>query len=249
MVKRNLFLMSSSAVHGFGYLEHAQTDLTSFFESNNVQKVLFIPYALTNYDAYTERVGSVLKRWGFSCKGIHTFPDPVEAVQGAEAIYIGGGNTFLLLRTLYEEQLIDLIRDRVMKHGVPYVGSSAGTNVATRSIHTTNDMPIVYPPSFEALRLVPFNINPHYIDPDVNGTHKGETRPERISQFHELNDVPVLGLREGATLLVSGESATLIGPPTELPGVSYGARLFRKNQQPVEFEPLSSLSFLLKEEV
>uniref|UniRef100_A0A182Y7T3 dipeptidase E n=1 Tax=Anopheles stephensi TaxID=30069 RepID=A0A182Y7T3_ANOST len=248
MVKRNLFLMSSSAVHGFGYLEHAQTDLTSFFESNSVQKVLFIPYALTDYDAYTEKVGSVLKRWGFSCKGIHTYPDPCAAVQQAEAIYIGGGNTFLLLRTLYEKQLIDPIRDRVLNHGVPYVGSSAGTNVATRSIHTTNDMPIVYPPSFEALGLVPFNINPHYIDPDVNGTHKGETRPERISQFHELNDAPVLGLREGSTLFVGGESATLIGPPTKLPGVSYGARLFRKNQEPVEFEPLSSLSFLLKED-
>ncbi|XP_050072059.1 probable alpha-aspartyl dipeptidase [Anopheles maculipalpis] len=248
MVKRKLFLMSSSAVHGFGYLEHAQQDLTSFFESNSVQKVLFIPYALTDYAAYTAKVGSVLKGWGFGCTGIHTCPDPFEALQEAEAIYIGGGNTFLLLRTLYEKELLEPIRDRVMKHGVPYVGSSAGTNVATRSIQTTNDMPIVYPPSFDALGFIPFNINPHYIDPEVNGKHKGETRPERINQFHELNDAPVLGLREGATLFVDGWSATLIGPPSPVPGVNYGARLFRKNQEPVEYAPLSSLSFLLKEE-
>ncbi|XP_052900653.1 probable alpha-aspartyl dipeptidase [Anopheles moucheti] len=247
MAKRNLFLMSSSAMHGFGYLEHAQTDMTNFLKRNSVQKVLFIPYALTDYDGYTERVGSVLKRWGFSCNGIHTFTDPVEAVKNAEAIYIGGGNTFLLLRTLYEKQLVEPIRDRVLKNGVPYVGSSAGTNVATRSIQTTNDMPIVHTPTFDALALVPFNINPHYIDPDANGKHMGETRAERIKQFHELNDAPVLGLREGTTLFVNGDNATLIGPPAEAPNACYDARLFRKNQEPAEYAPSSNLNFLLKE--
>uniref|UniRef100_A0A182PNR4 dipeptidase E n=1 Tax=Anopheles epiroticus TaxID=199890 RepID=A0A182PNR4_9DIPT len=247
MGKRQLLLMSSSAVHGFGYLEHAEEDLTSFLQQHSVQRVLFVPYALTDHDAYTEKVGSVLRKLGFSCTGIHTQPDPVAAVHAAEAIYIGGGNTFLLLRTLYERQLVAAIRERVLQHGVPYVGSSAGTNVATRSIQTTNDMPIVQPPSFEALALVPFNINPHYIDPDVNGKHKGETRQERINQFHELNESPVLGLREGTALFVDGDRATLVGPHPSVPGECYDARLFRKGQESAVYKVGSDLSFLLKQ--
>uniref|UniRef100_A0A182KB05 dipeptidase E n=1 Tax=Anopheles christyi TaxID=43041 RepID=A0A182KB05_9DIPT len=247
MGKRQLFLMSSSAVHGFGYLEHAETDLSSFLKHNSVQKVLFVPYALTDHDGYTERVGSVLRKWGFACNGIHTFADPVAAVRAAEAIYIGGGNTFLLLRTLYERGLVGEIRERVLQHGVPYVGSSAGTNVATRSIQTTNDMPIVQPPSFEALALVPFNINPHYIDPEPNGTHKGETRPERINQFHELNDAPVLGLPEGTVLFVDGDRATMMGPQPTVPGTVYDARLFRKGQESMLYKIGSDLSFLLQQ--
>ncbi|XP_058444508.1 probable alpha-aspartyl dipeptidase isoform X2 [Malaya genurostris] len=238
MSQRQLFLMSSSAVHGYEYLQHAQSDISSFLKKNNVSKVLFIPYALTNHDSYTEKVGKVLKRWGFECEGIHSSPNPVRAVNEAQAIYIGGGNTFLLLKTLYDQGLVELIRIRVLNHAVPYVGSSAGTNVATRSIHTTNDMPIVYPPSFSALALVPFNINPHYLDPEVGGTHKGETREERLIQFHELNDAPVLGLREGSTLLVDGEKATLIG--------TRPARLFYRGSEPEEFEVGADLSFLLK---
>lgn len=201
--------------------------------------MLFIPYALADHDGYTEKVGTVLKRWGFDCEGVHSKPDPLEAVLEAQAIYIGGGNTFLLLKSLYECGLVEPIRDRVLNHSVPYVGSSAGTNVATKSIHTTNDMPIVYPPSFDALALVPFNINPHYLDPEVGGKHQGETREERISQFHEHNEAPVLGLREGSTLLVDGDRATLIG--------TRKARLFRRGQEPAEFDAGADLSFLLKQ--
>ncbi|XP_040174302.1 probable alpha-aspartyl dipeptidase [Anopheles arabiensis] len=247
MGKRQLLLMSSSAVHGFGYLEHAESDLTSFLKHNSVQEVLFVPYALTDHDGYTERVGSVLRKLGFGCTGIHTAPDPVRAVQTAQAIYIGGGNTFLLLDTLYRRQLVGPIRERVLHHGVPYVGSSAGTNVATRTIQTTNDMPIVQPASFEALALVPFNINPHYLDPEPNGTHKGETRPERINQFHELNAAPVLGLAEGTALFVDGDRATLIGPQPAVPGTPYDARLFRKGEESVLYKVGSDLSFLLRE--
>uniref|UniRef100_A0A023EL13 dipeptidase E n=1 Tax=Aedes albopictus TaxID=7160 RepID=A0A023EL13_AEDAL len=236
--KRQLFLMSSSAVHGYEYLQHAEQDLSNYFKKNNVSKVLFVPYALADYDRYTEKVGTVLKRWGFDCEGVHSKPDPVAAVREAQAIYIGGGNTFLLLKTLYDRGLVEPIRDRVLNHSVPYVGSSAGTNVATKSIRTTNDMPIVYPPSFDALALVPFNINPHYLDPEVGGTHKGETREERILQFHEQNEAPVLGLREGSTLLVDGEKATLIG--------TRKARLFRQGKEPEEFEAGADLSFLMK---
>lgn len=238
MAKRQVFLMSSSAVHGYEYLQHAESDITAYFKKNNVSKVLFVPYALSNHDSYTDKVGTVLKRWGFECEGIHTHADPVQAVNSAQAIYIGGGNTFLLLKSLYDNGLVTPIRERVLKHGVPYVGSSAGTNVATRSIHTTNDMPIVFPPTFDALALVPFNINPHYLDPEVGGTHKGETREERIMQFHEQNDSPVLGLREGSTLLVDGDQATLIGQRE--------ARLFRRGKQPQEFKAGTDFSFLLK---
>ncbi|XP_055617949.1 probable alpha-aspartyl dipeptidase [Toxorhynchites rutilus septentrionalis] len=237
MGKRQLFLMSSSAVHGYEYLQHAEKDISAYFKKNNVSKVLFIPYALSNHAGYTEKVGTVLKRWGFDCEGIHTHNNPVQAVREAQAIYIGGGNTFLLLKSLYDNGLVEPIRDRVLIEAVPYVGSSAGTNVATRSIHTTNDMPIVYPPTFDALGLVPFNINPHYLDPDVSGTHKGETRQERIEQFHELNEAPVLGLREGSTLLLDGDNAKLIGTSS--------ARLFRPQKDPEEFESGADLSFLL----
>ncbi|XP_053678535.1 probable alpha-aspartyl dipeptidase [Anopheles nili] len=237
MAKRQLFLMSSSAVHGFAYLQHAESDITSFLRRNGVNRVLFVPFALTDHNGYTDKVGGVLKRWGFACDGLHTFSDPVAAVRAAQAIYIGGGNTFLLLRTLYERKLVEPIRERVLQQGVPYVGSSAGTNVATRSIQTTNDMPIVFPPTFDALGLVPFNINPHYMDPEVGGKHKGETREERINQFHELNSAPVLGLREGTTLIVDGEKATLQG--------MFQARLFRQEHEPTEYDPGSDLSFLL----
>ncbi|XP_055610762.1 probable alpha-aspartyl dipeptidase isoform X2 [Uranotaenia lowii] len=237
-MSRQIFLMSSSAVYGYEYLQHAEKDMIEYFRKNNVYRVLFIPYALKNHEAYTEKVGSVLRRWGFECEGIHRKPNPVQAINEAQAIYIGGGNTFLLLKTLYDNNLIEPIRERVMNHHIPYIGSSAGTNVATRSIQTTNDMPIIYPPSFDGLRLVPFNINPHYLDPEEGGKHKGETREERISQFHELNDAPVLGLREGCTMVVDGEKATLIG--------SYGARLFRKGREPEELKIGADVSFLLE---
>lgn len=169
---------------------------------------------------YTQKVSDVLSKWGYKVDGLHRKINQIEAVQNAEAIFIGGGNTFLLLRTLYERNLIDTIRDRVLSDGIPYIGSSAGTNVATKSIHTTNDMPIVYPPSFEALGLVPFNINPHYLDADFSTKHKGETREQRIMEFHEFNDSPVLGLREGSALLVDENEASLVG--------TFNARLFQK---------------------
>jgi dipeptidase E len=201
---------------------------------------LFIPYASAkpnSFDEYTEKVRKPLQSWGFEVNGIHESPDAVQAVKQAQAIFIGGGNTFLLLKTLYDKHLVEAIRSRVTDDGIPYIGSSAGTNVATHSIHTTNDMPIVLPPTFYALQLLPFNINPHYLDPEPEGKHKGETREDRIGEFHHLNSNPVLGLREGSALLVDDDKATLVGHTA--------ARLFQREQAPKEFPVDTDFSFLL----
>lgn len=203
---------------------------------------MFIPYASAkpnSYDEYTEKVGKVFRSWGFKLTGIHQHEssNEITAVKHAQAIFIGGGNTFLLLKTLYDKHLVETIRSRVLDDGVPYIGSSAGTNVGTHSIHTTNDMPIVLPPTFYALQLVPFNINPHYLDPVPDGKHKGETREERIQEFHYLNSNAVLGLREGSALLCEGDKASLIGHAP--------ARLFQRGQDPQEYETETDLSFLL----
>jgi dipeptidase E len=155
-------------------------------------------------------------------------------VESAEAVFVGGGNTFRLLKQMYELDLIEAIRERV-RGGLPYIGSSAGTNVATPSIRTTNDMPIVFPPTFDALGLVPFQINPHYLDPDPGSTHKGETREDRIREFHEENTTPVVGLREGSMIRVEGDAATLIGDRP--------ARIFRRGEAPYELPVGSRIDF------
>lgn len=189
-------------------------------------------------DDYTQMVRKPLASWGFQVNGIHESSDEVQAVKEAQAIFIGGGNTFLLLKTLYEKHLVETIRSRVLEGGIPYMGSSAGTNVATQSIHTTNDMPIVLPPTFYALQLVPFNINPHYLDPEPNSKHKGETRATRINEFHEMHSSPVLGLREGSAFVADDDKATVVG--------FNPAILFLQGQEPQEFEVNSDLSFLFK---
>ncbi|CAL9689838.1 unnamed protein product [Knipowitschia caucasica] len=233
---RRLLLVSNSTLHGSGYLDHCQQQITDFF-GKNVKRVLFVPYALHDRDAYTQTARVKFLSLGYEVDGIHEAADPVEAVRKAEAIFIGGGNTFRLLKNLYDNRVLLEIRRRVLEEGVPYMGSSAGTNVATVSISTTNDMPIVFPPSFAAIGLVPFNINPHYLDPDPTSRHMGETREQRISQYHEEVDTLVLALREGCMLLVEGDRATLLG--------STHARLFSRGKSCVEFAPGSDLSFLL----
>ncbi|XP_066966665.1 alpha-aspartyl dipeptidase [Macrobrachium rosenbergii] len=238
MASRNLLLLSNSTIHGSGYLEWAAKEINDFLKSKNVKKVLFVPYALRTMDKYTETAKKKFTSWGYQLEGIHSVDDPAAAVNGAEAIFIGGGNTFQLLKCLYDNNLIEAIRKRVLEDGVPYIGSSAGTNVSTISINTTNDMPIVYPPSFSALGLVPFNINPHYIDANPASKHMGETREERINQYHEIpGSPPVLGLREGSMLLVTSNSAILKG--------HHPARLFRPGKQPEEFPLNTDFSFLL----
>jgi dipeptidase E len=236
-MQRNLLLISNSTLHGSGYLDHCETAIREFLAKRNV--VIFIPFARPggiSHDAYTKIAYERFSRMDYTLSGIHKSDDIKQAIREADVIFIGGGNTFVLLTGLYQNDLLDVIREEVA-NGKPYIGTSAGANVACLSVKTTNDMPIMYPPSFYALGLVPFNINPHYLDPDPNSTHIGETRETRIKEFHAFNDVPVIGLREGAMLLVTGNRMILKG--------STGARLMRPNTEPVEYQPGADLSFLL----
>ncbi|MCK4902431.1 MAG: dipeptidase PepE, partial [Thermoplasmatales archaeon] len=220
-----------------GYLDHCAEEITKFLGER--KNVLFIPFARPGgitHDEYTKIARERFEKMGFILKGIHEFKEPKDAVKSAESIFIGGGNTFVLTSGLYEADIVNEIRNKV-KNGTPYIGTSAGSNVACKSIKTTNDMPIVYPPSFDGLGLAPFNINPHYLDPDPNSKHKGETRETRIKEFHFFNSDYVVGLREGAMLHIVGDKITLKG--------TTGARIFKDNTEPKEYKPGDSLDFLL----
>lgn len=221
-----ILLLSSSTVWGGGYFDYAETEIRDFLAG--LDRILFVPFALHDQDAYAARTRERFAQMGYAMDSLHTVSDRWRALHSAEAILIGGGNTFRLLKTLYDFDLVSAIRERV-KAGMRYMGSSAGSNVAGPTIRTTNDMPIVQPPSFDALGLVPFQINPHYVDADPASGHMGETREERILQFLEENDTPVIGLREGAMIRVENGSA-------ELKGLA-GARLFRKGKEPTELAP------------
>jgi dipeptidase E len=224
--KQRLLLISNSTQHGRGYLEHAEEELRDFL--GGVKRVMFVPYALKDRDGYAETARAKFLQMGFALESIHRAPDPRKAVETAEAIFIGGGNTFRLLKTLYEHGLLEVIRGRV-DGGMPYIGSSAGSVVSCPTIRTTNDMPIVEPPSLNALGLVAFQINAHYVDPDPNSTHMGETREVRLREFHEENETPVVGIREGSMLRVENGVTTLKG--------TTGAKIFRRGEQPVEIAP------------
>jgi dipeptidase E len=233
---RRLLLLSTSTVYGRGFLEYCDDELRGFL--GGVGRLVFVPYAQpsgVSHDQYTKRVRAALARLDVDVVGLHE-ADPTDMLESAEAVFVGGGNTFLLLRELYATGAVPILRARVAA-GMPYMGASAGSNVAGLTINTTNDMPIVFPPSFDALGLIPFNINPHYVDPDPNSTHMGETRETRIHEFHMHASSPVLGLREGAMLNVDGPSAEVLGVK--------GGRLFRSGEDPVEIPPGSDVSYLL----
>jgi len=231
-----LLLISNSTRFGERYLDHCANAITSLLGSS-IQRVLFVPYALHDRDAYAATVRARFTLMGYEIESVHDTNRPVDAVERAQAIFIGGGNTFRLIDALWRHDLIEPIRRRVIS-GMPYVGTSAGSNVACPSIRTTNDMPIVQPPTFPAIDLVPFNINPHYLHPVLESTHMGETREQRITEFHEENTSPVGGLREGAGLHGEGETMTLEGRAD--------VRLFRRGQPPVEYPSGSRLDFLLR---
>lgn len=231
---KRVLLISNSTLHGSGYLDHAEAEIRSLLGTDG--RVLFIPFALYDRDAYAATARDRFQKMDYQLDSIHTAVNPRQAVNETDAIFIGGGNTFRLLKALYDFDLLSAIRERV-KMGMPYIGSSAGANVAGPTIKTTKDMPILQPPSFDALGLVPFQISPHFLDPDPNSRHMGETQEERIIQFLEENDTPVAGLREGAMVRVENGSTVLKG--------SSGARIFRKGREPVEVTPGDKLDDLL----
>jgi dipeptidase E len=228
---RRLLLISNSTLHGSGYLDHAESEIRDFL--GELKRVLFVPFALSDRDKYAATAQARFQKMGYELTSIHTAANPAQAVKETDAMFIGGGNTFRLLKALYEFDLLDVIGERV-DAGMPYIGSSAGSNMACPTIRTTNDMPIVEPPSFNALGLVSFQINPHYLDPDPNSKHMGETRAERIVQFLEENETPVVGLREGAMLRIENGETILRG--------STGARIFRRGFEPLEVSPGARLN-------
>lgn len=228
-----MIIASTSTVHGSGYLEYLLPTLSEFFKG--VKTILFIPYARPSgisYDTYTAIAKKAFKNINIDVKGIHEFENPKEALQNAQAIFTGGGNTFELVNQLYKKNVISNLKE-VIASGTPYLGTSAGSNICGVTMMNTNDMPIVYPPSFDTLNSIPFNINAHYLDPIKGSTHMGETRATRIKEYHVFNDTPVLGLREGSWLAVKGSTITLNG--------KLSARLFTQNQTPKELASGSEL--------
>jgi dipeptidase E len=232
--KKRLLLISNSVLHGSGYLDHAEDEIRGFL--GKPLRLLFVPYALFDRDAYAGQARRRLEKMGYGLDSLHESQDTREAVLRAQALFIGGGNTFRLLRALQELSLLEPIRRRV-EEGMPYIGSSAGSVVACPTIRTTNDLPIVEPAGLEALGLIPFQINAHYLDADPASTHMGETREVRLRQFHEENPEPVVGLREGTMLRVEGSSVVLRGVRP--------ARIFRRGEEPLEVPPGTALEELL----
>jgi dipeptidase E len=221
-----ILLISNSTVHGRGYLDHVEDEIRIFL--GPAKSILFFPFALFDRNDYAAKAKARFGAMGYALESAHAVPDPQRAIDRTDAIFIGGGNTFRLLKSLQDLDLLEPIRRKV-KGGAPYIGSSAGSNVAGPTIKTTKDMPIVQPRSFDSLGLVPFQISPHFRDPDPNSTHMGETQEERILQFLEENETPVVGMREGAWLLCENGAVTLKGKT--------GARIFRRGQAPVETKP------------
>jgi dipeptidase E len=233
---KNIIIASTSTLHGGDYLAYLLPELKIHFKDCNT--ILFIPYARPSgisHDEYTAKVALAFAKIKIAVRGIHEFEDAGIAIQNAEGIFTGGGNTFLLVSQLYKNKAMNVLAD-TLKNGTPYLGTSAGSNICGLTMQTTNDMPIIYPPSFQTLGLVPFNLNPHFLDADEQSKHMGETRETRIKEFHAFNSTPVLGLREGSWLTVKGEQILLKG--------SLSARLFKQNQIPIELESGTDLSFV-----
>lgn len=233
---KSIIIASTSTVHGSGPLDYLLGELKNHFKATD--QILFIPYARPggiSHDDYTAKVAEPFRKIGKTVKGIHTFQDPKKAIEEANGIFTGGGNTFVLVNQLYKNDILPSLKDAV-NGGTPYLGTSAGSNICGLTMNTTNDMPIVYPPSFKTLGLVPFNINPHYLDPDPTSKHMGETRETRIKEFHAYNTQPVIGLREGSWIEVKGDSMVLKG--------NFDARIFEFGKEPYEISANTDLEFL-----
>ena len=233
---KSIIIASTSTLHGSGYLEYLLDELKLHFKS--AKEILFIPYARPggiSHDDYTEIASKAFSKIGKTVKGLHSFENTKDAILNAQGIFIGGGNTFVLVSQLYKNDVLSALKDSI-NFGTPYLGTSAGSNICGLTMNTTNDMPIMYPPSFKTLGLVPFNINPHYLDPISSSTHMGETRETRIKEFHAYNTQPVIGLREGSWIAVKGDALTLKG--------TLDARIFEFGKAPYEIVTNSDLGFL-----
>ncbi len=231
---KNLIIASTSTLYGGAYLDYLLPELKILFK--NCKSIIFIPFAQPggiSEDDYTFKVKSVFSKINIDVVGLHEYKNQKQGIQNAEGIFTGGGNTFLLVSKLYENNIMHVLSETINR-GIPYLGTSAGSNITGISMQTTNDMPIVYPPSFKTLGIIPFNLNPHYLDADFQSNHMGETRETRIKEFHAFNVAPVLGLREGSWLEVRGENIILRGT---LP-----ARLFKQNENAVEIKTGTILS-------
>ncbi len=233
---KNIIIASTSTLHGGDYLEYLLPELSVHFKY--CKTILFIPFARPggiSHEEYTAKVASAFAKINKEVKGIHEFENLSTAITNAEGIFTGGGNTFLLVTQLYKNNIMTVLAETV-KSGTPYLGTSAGSNICGLTMQTTNDMPIIYPPSFKTLGLIPFNLNPHYLDAETQSKHMGETRETRIQEYHSFNTIPVIGLREGSWIDVKGDKIILKGNLT--------ARLFRQNQIPEEMNSGSDLSWL-----
>lgn len=223
---KKMLIASTSTLYEGTYLGYLQKELQEFF--TGVDEIIFIPYARPggiSHDAYTQIAQQAFQHMGKSIIGLHRFEDPQKALKGAKGVFTGGGNTFLLVSQLYKFNVLSRLRQRIFE-GMPYFGTSAGSNITGVTMQTTNDMPIIYPPSFKTLGAIPFNINPHYLDPVSGLKHMGETRETRIKEFHTYNSIPVVGLREGSWLDVKGDQITLKG--------ALSARVFKQAEQAYE---------------
>lgn len=232
----NCIIASTSTVHGSSYLGYFPDALTELF--TGIKEIIFIPYARPggiSHVEYTKKAQEGLEFLNLNVVGIHEKENPKQAIENAEAIFTGGGNTFLLVSQLYKNDLMQNLSDKI-KSGCAYLGTSAGSNICGKTMHTTNDMPIVHPPSFDTMGLFPFNINPHYLDPDPSSTHKGETRETRIKEFQQQHKIPVVGLREGSWIRMKDQDLVLKG--------NLEARVFIPQQKALEVQPNHSFKNL-----
>ena len=224
----NILLASTSTLFGGNYLEYITDEIAQLFEG--ISEIVFIPYARPSgisHEKYTANAADFFKTLNIQVKGLHEFENPVSALNNAKGYFTGGGNTFLLVKMLHENGLMEVLKQNIAS-GKPYLGTSAGSNIAGLNMKTTNDMPIVYPPSFDCMGLVNFNLNPHYLDPNPDLKHNGETRETRIKEFLTQNDTKVVGLREGNWIRKIGEKATVEGREK--------TRIFEKGKEPYEIE-------------
>ncbi len=231
---KNLLVASTSTIHGGTYLSYLLSEISNLFSETD--EVLFIPYARPSgisHDEYTQIAAEAFSKIDKKIVGIHTFDNPIEAINNAKGVFVGGGNTFVLVSQLYKNNVMQVLRKAIF-NGLPYLGTSAGSNICGTTMGTTNDMPIAYPPSFKTLGVIPFNINPHYLDPDPTSKHMGETRETRIKEYHSQNTIPVVGIREGSWLAVKGTIITLRG--------TLSARIFEQGKEPYELENGASLA-------